>query len=119
MANTSEAKSLIKRWSSLQKVAKQLKFYITDEHPEGEYEYVAVPKAMERHIPVLLALHDQNGYRGNYLLWYLKDIEGVLDFLGGIALAQGKVLTTSNDNNDKWILVNPDKFSAKELTNRD
>jgi predicted methyltransferase len=115
----SEAKSEIKKWNSLQKIADKLGFYITDEYPDGDYEYVAVPKAMKRHIPVLLALHEQNGFHGNYLLWYLEDIDNVLSFLGGIALAQGKVLTTDDVQRDKWILASPDKFSARDLTNND
>ena len=115
---TSEAKSLLKRWNTLKSVADKLGFYLTDDYSDQDYEYVAVPKAMKRHLPVLIGLHDQNGFRNNFPIWYLENMDSILDFLGGIALSQGKVLTVEDNDHDKWILADPEKFSAKDL-NRD
>ena len=112
---TSEAKSMLKKWNSLQKVAGKLGFYLTDEYSDQDYEYVVVPKNMKKHLFVLITLHDQNGFRNNFPIWYLEDMDSILDFLGGIALSQGKVLTVEDNDHDKWILADPDKFSAKDL----
>jgi len=106
-----EAKKEIMRWESLVKVARKLGFHLS---VDGQ-DYVIVPNAFKRHITVMLNILERNGFRKNYLVWHLEDMDDAVTFVAGIAMSQGKVLDI--DDNDKWVIVEPEKFSAKELKN--
>lgn len=108
-----KAKKQIKTWESLVKIADKLGFHLSDQFPIEGSEYVVVPNLLKKHLPVLVALQEQNGFHKNYLLWFLADVDSAVTYIAAIAATKGKAL---DFNDDKWSLEEPDKFSAKELT---
>jgi predicted alpha/beta superfamily hydrolase len=74
---------------------------------------------MQKHIPVMIELHDKYAFRKNYPILYLEDLDSIIDFLSGVALSQGKVLTRHDNDHHKWVLVKPDRFSAREMSKKD
>ena len=111
-----EAKKEIKRFNSLVKVAKELGFYLSNDFPDKDYEYFVTTNKLKKHLPVMLELHEINGFRKRYLLWPLRDMNEVEVFIAAAAMSKGLVLDI---NDDKWTLCQPEKFSAKELSSRE
>lgn len=111
-SSVSEAKRQIRRWESLVKAATELGYHVSDEFSSGEYDYIITTNALKRHLPVMIELLEASGFHKKYLLWTLKDIDEIVVFIAAIAMSKGKVLDI--DDNDKWTVCDPEKFSVKE-----
>ena len=111
-----EAKKQIKRYNSLVKVAKNLGFHLSDDFTDKDYEYVVTTNKLQNHLPVMIELQEVSGFHKKYLLWFLTDFDDALSFFAGIAMSKGLVLDI---NDDKCGLFKPEKFSSKELSNRE
>lgn len=111
-----EAKKEIKRFNSLVKVAKKLGFHLSNDFSDKDYEYFVTTNKLKKHLPVMLELLKNSGFSKRYLLWPLRDMNEVEVFIAAIAMSKELVLDISDD---KWELYQPEKFSAKELSNRE
>lgn len=107
------AKKLV-LWKSLVKIADRLGFFLTDQFGTSDCEFVLTPKKNKRSLAVLVELHDQNGFHGNFPLVYLTDEEDVITALCSLALGQGLCLDLDRTSG-KAELCKFDKWSAKDL----